>query len=106
MQLRTQGGDSSGRRNRFAARDMRLDGPEEPSSEPLGLDMYIRPMKGKKRGGNAKSQTQQNMDGRENDITDAGAAVRDTSTIKCPVCPDFESDEAAVAHHVAGHFGE
>lgn len=24
----------------------------------------------------------------------------------CPVCGDFEGDEAAVAHHVAGHFGD
>ncbi|KAJ5216701.1 uncharacterized protein N7469_011566 [Penicillium citrinum] len=106
IQLRTQGGDLSGRRNRFTSRDMRLDEPDEPSSEPLGLDSYIRPAKGKKRGGNAKSQAQHNMDGRENDIIETNAAAEDTATVKCPVCPEFEGDEAAVAHHVAGHFGE
>ncbi|KAK5807715.1 hypothetical protein VI817_001973 [Penicillium citrinum] len=106
IQLRTQGGDLSGRRNRFTSRDMRLDEPDEPSSEPLGLDMYIRPAKGKKRGGNAKSQAQHNMDGRENDLIETNAAAEDTATAKCPVCPEFEGDEAAVAHHVAGHFGE
>lgn len=29
-----------------------------------------------------------------------------STTITCPVCGDFEGDEGAVAHHVAGHFGE
>ncbi|KAJ5987944.1 hypothetical protein N7481_003154 [Penicillium waksmanii] len=106
MQLRTEGGDASGRRNRFGARDMRLDGPEEPSSEPLGLDMYIRPAKGKKRGG--KTQGQKNVDERHDGaVTDASAATQTTAAVvSCPICNTFEGDEAAVAHHVAGHFGE
>ncbi|KAJ5640003.1 uncharacterized protein N7484_007865 [Penicillium longicatenatum] len=106
MRLRTEGGDASGRRNRFGAHDMRLDGPEEPSSEPLGLDMYIRPAKGKKRGGTA--QVYKNVDDRrDGTITDASATTQTTAAVvSCPICNTFEGDEAAVAHHVAGHFGE
>ncbi|CAG8088860.1 unnamed protein product [Penicillium olsonii] len=105
IQLRSEGGDSSGRRNRFTSRDMRLDGPEEPSAEPLGLDMYIRPAKGKKKS--QKAQAAQGL-GEESHASakDAGAAAQKPGSLKCPVCADFEGDEAAVAHHVAGHFGE
>lgn len=103
IQLRTEGGDISGRRNRFAARDMRLDGPEEPSSEPLGLDMYIRPAKGKKRGG--KAQRRQSVDEKSDGMNGTSDAVQTkAATVSCPVCSAFEGDEAAVAHHVAAHF--
>ncbi|KAJ5102780.1 hypothetical protein N7532_003309 [Penicillium argentinense] len=105
MQLRAEGGDWSGRLNRFAARDMRLDGPEEPSSEPLGLDMYIRPAKGKKRG--EKTHSRQNGDKTdEGIISTAAAGQMKAASVSCPVCATFEGDEAAVAHHVAGHFEE
>lgn len=108
IQLRTEGGDVSGRRNRFAAHDMRLDGPEEPSSEPLGLDMYIRPAKGKKRGNNNKTQAGQSGGKTEggSQSLEADTAPEIKAPVKCPVCAEFEGDEAAVAHHVAGHFGE
>lgn len=102
IQVRAEGGDVSGRRNRFTSRDMRLDGPEEPSAEPLGLDMYIRPAKGKK-----GKKTQAGRDERlEERAEDTGGAAQVPGSLKCPVCADFEGDEAAVAHHVAGHFGE
>ncbi|CAI7662949.1 unnamed protein product [Penicillium bialowiezense] len=100
IQLRSEGGDSSGRGNRFTSRDMRLDGPEEPSAEPLGLDMYIRPAKGKKKGQSAE------LEERPAGTMGADAAAQKPGSLKCPVCGDFEGDEAAVAHHVAGHFGE
>jgi uncharacterized repeat protein (TIGR03833 family) len=102
IQVRAEGGDVSGRRNRFTSRDMRLDGPEEPSAEPLGLDMYIRPAKGKK-----GKKTQAGRDERlEEGAEDTGGAAQLPGSLKCPVCADFEGDEAAVTHHVAGHFGE
>ncbi|KAJ5547455.1 hypothetical protein N7494_005040 [Penicillium frequentans] len=100
LQLRTEGGDMSGRRNRFAARDMRLDGPDEPPPEALGLDMYIRPGNGKRRVG--KTQERQNLD--ERDVEAATTPQMTTATVSCPVCGAFEGDAAAVAHHVAGHF--
>ena len=34
------------------------------------------------------------------------AAEPDGQLATCPVCGDFEGDEAAVAHHVEGHFTE
>ncbi|KAJ5081222.1 hypothetical protein N7456_013460 [Penicillium angulare] len=109
IQLRTEGaGITGGRRDRFTARDMRLDGPEEPSSEPLGLDMYIRPPKGKKRGG--KARTGQNSNERDDALVNTTATpettIATTATASCPVCGAFEGDEAAVAHHVAQHFEE
>ncbi|CAG7944874.1 unnamed protein product [Penicillium salamii] len=105
FQIRAEGGDGSGKGNRFASRDMRLDGPEEPEAEPLGLDMYIRPAKGKKKG--KKTQAGQNEGSeRREDAIDTGGPAQKSGSLKCPVCGDFEGDEAAVAHHVAGHFGE
>ena len=104
IQIRTEGGDPTGRRNRFGARDMRLDGPVEPPSEPLGLNMYIRPPKGKKRGG--KAQARQNVTEDGEDSTQGTAAQTTAATVSCPVCGAFEGDEAAVAHHVAAHFEE
>ncbi|KAK9855661.1 hypothetical protein MYU51_002299 [Penicillium brevicompactum] len=106
IQVRSEGGDSSGRRNRFTSRDMRLDGPEEPSAEPLGLDMYIRPAKGKKKGKKTQSEHSVAVEESHAGTIDASAAAQKPGSLKCPVCGDFEGDEAAVAHHVAGHFGE
>ncbi|KAJ5245773.1 hypothetical protein N7489_005869 [Penicillium chrysogenum] len=103
IQLRVEGGHLNGRRNRFTSRDMRLDGPEEPSAEPLGLDMYIRPAKGKKKSKKTQAGRNEQLEERLEDI---GGATQLPGSLKCPVCADFEGDEAAVAHHVAGHFGE
>ncbi|KAJ5757571.1 uncharacterized protein N7511_006265 [Penicillium nucicola] len=103
IQIRAEGGDLSGRRNRFTSRDMRLDGPEEPSAEPLGLDMYIRPAKGKKKGKKTQAGRNEQVEERLEDIS---GTTQLPGSLKCPVCADFEGDEAAVAHHVAGHFGE
>ncbi|CAG7939929.1 unnamed protein product [Penicillium salamii] len=108
FQIRAEGGDVSGKGNRFASRDMRLDGPEEPEAEPLGLDMYIRPAKGKKKGEKKGKKTQVGQSEepeRREDAINAGPAQK-SGSLKCPVCGDFEGDEAAVAHHVAAHFGE
>ncbi|CAG8235977.1 unnamed protein product [Penicillium salamii] len=105
IQLRAEG-DVTGKGNRFSSRDMRLDGPEEPEAEPLGLDMYIRPAKGKKKGKKTQAgQSEQSEPERVQNTRDAGGAQK-SGSLKCPVCGDFEGDEAAVAHHVAGHFGE
>ncbi|KAJ5801841.1 uncharacterized protein N7503_004291 [Penicillium pulvis] len=100
LQLSIDGDDISGRRNRFAARDMHLKGPYEPPPEALGLDMYIRPAKGKKRAG--KIQERHTLD--EGDFEAATAPQITTASVSCPVCGAFEGDAAAVAHHVTGHF--
>ncbi|ELQ44673.1 beta-galactosidase [Pyricularia oryzae Y34] len=82
-------------RHRGMARDLRLDEQEYGAPPPeRGLDAFvIKPAKvrgGKKKGkggGGAK-------DGEDE-------AARSST---CPVCGEFEGDEAAVAHHVATHF--
>lgn len=68
---------------------------EEAPQEQIGLDAYIRPAKKqqKRRGGNRADTT-------DSPSTEAAPAA----TTTCPVCGDFEGDEAAVSHHVASHF--
>jgi hypothetical protein len=68
--------------------------------------MYIRPAKGKKRG--SKPQGQKNVDERDDATVknSSSSAQKTTAVVSCPICNAFEGDEAAVAHHVAGHFGE
>lgn len=92
---RSAGGQTSHRSHRFKSKysDMRFeDNPEEPPSQ-YDLSAFVvkeaKPKKNKR-----------------------GAAMQPTpvpepessSIAKCPVCEDFEGDEAAVAHHVESHF--
>ncbi|KAL2829530.1 hypothetical protein BDW59DRAFT_36202 [Aspergillus cavernicola] len=59
-------------------------------SEHISLDAYIT--HGKPRS-NAKGGAD-------------GATTQTPSVVTCPVCGDFNGDEAAVAHHVASHFND
>lgn len=81
---------------------------QAPPQEQLGLDAYMKESKPKKRGRGNGRQAGDSSGG-------AGAseepnvpinAPPDTSVevLTCPVCGAFEGDEAAVSHHVAGHF--
>ncbi|KAJ5928015.1 hypothetical protein N7466_006971 [Penicillium verhagenii] len=101
---RTEGCDNTiGRRSYFATSDMRLGRGEEPTSEPIGLDMYIRPPKGKKQ----VKKTQLNLEERDGGLLDTASAPRTAAaSILCPVCGIFEGDEAAVSYHVTRHFEE
>lgn len=73
--------------------DYRVEAPDEPDAANLSLADYVVVKgqgKGKKKG-------------------KAREAVRDepasnAATSSCPVCGEFEGDEAAVAHHVNEHF--
>ncbi|KAJ9150966.1 hypothetical protein NKR19_g5136 [Coniochaeta hoffmannii] len=79
------------------------DGVGVPSQQ-IGLDAYIRPAKQRgKRKGNASGGSGVEGGSVEQGGSDGGGA-RQAGTARCPVCDDFEGDEAAVAHHVAGHF--
>jgi len=75
--------------------------------ESVGLDAYIKPgRKQKQRGGRTGRGTAEG-DVRDDDPSERSVQqppVPTTDTVKCPVCGDFEGDEAAVAHHVAAHF--
>lgn len=83
------------------ARDIRLDEQEYGAPPPeRGLDAFvIKPAK--VRGGKKKKAAQGTTGVASASGDEAGRAVE---VSKCPVCGDFEGDEAAVAHHVAGHF--
>lgn len=79
-----------------------------PPPPVVGLDAYIKPAKQKKaRRGKPETSTSTSAD-----VGSAGVEVADDdiiageTTTTCPVCGDFEGDEAAVAHHVASHFDD
>lgn len=67
-------------------RDARLDDEQEVPEVEHDLSAFVvRTAKPKKRGARQDAPTEPVM-------------------VKCPVCSDFEGDEAAVAHHVNTHF--
>jgi uncharacterized repeat protein (TIGR03833 family) len=73
----------------------------EPPSQTIGLDAYItKPRRRGKVGKHGSSQTPSSGGSHEEQ------AARSSEVVNCPVCGDFEGDEAAVAHHVSGHFGD
>jgi uncharacterized repeat protein (TIGR03833 family) len=105
---------SHGRPPRF--RDVRNDEHLEAPRDQLDLGAYIvaPKRKGKNRG---PKRTDNSEPGELFDAAAAAAAagavsadaslsLADVSTanISCPVCGAFGGDEAAVAHHVSGHF--
>ena len=79
--------------------------------DTVGLDAYIKPGKKQKRprkhgGGGGTNEEQTGANGGANDGMWDEAPMLKTETASCPVCGEFEGDEAAVAHHVAGHFDD
>lgn len=83
--------------------------PRGPSGAPpppvVGLDAYIKPAKQKK-GRRGKASTSEEVAGSAVEAADDDIVAGETTTTTCPVCGDFEGDEAAVAHHVATHFDD
>jgi uncharacterized repeat protein (TIGR03833 family) len=79
--------------------DFRVDEPDEPPSEGLSLEDYMV-VKGKGKA-QRKRGNKSNLDWEERpgNILDLAPAM-----VMCPVCGEFEGDEAAVAHHVNTHF--
>ncbi|KAJ2977399.1 hypothetical protein NUW58_g7821 [Xylaria curta] len=96
-----------GRRPRY--RDVRLEEPLDTAPEQIDLGAYIVPSRRKGRGKKGKNtkepdEVDSSEDGPNRANNETTADV--TSAIAtCPVCGAFEGDEAAVAHHVAKHFG-
>ncbi|KAH9213939.1 hypothetical protein DL95DRAFT_390063 [Leptodontidium sp. 2 PMI_412] len=87
--------------------DYRLDAPDEPPTPELSLEDYIVTK------GNKKNRRGKNVQkiGPDPETADDGPAspsgnesALKSATSVCPVCGEFEGDEAAVAHHVNGHF--
>jgi hypothetical protein len=79
--------------------DFRVDEPDEPPREGLSLEDYIV-VKGKGKA-QRKRDNKSDLDSEETsaNILDPASAI-----VTCPVCGEFEGDEAAVAHHVNTHF--
>lgn len=71
-------------------------------SQQIGLDAYVKEArpnrKGKPKGSSSVGPTQ--VEPPEHEYGPSPPAA----TVTCPVCGAFEGDEAAVSHHVAGHF--
>lgn len=73
---------------------------ERLPSQQIGLEAFIKEAKPKqKRKGQASGASLPVEERREQD-----APVPLAETATCPVCGQFEGDEAAVSHHVASHF--
>ncbi|KAI0204800.1 hypothetical protein F4808DRAFT_311397 [Astrocystis sublimbata] len=88
-------------------RDVRLEEALDAPAEQIDLAAYIVPSKRKQKGAKAIKANSGEQDNIEcgNPSNDYQAAADGTSAIAtCPVCEDFEGDEAAVAHHVTAHF--
>ncbi|KAI2635072.1 hypothetical protein GGS21DRAFT_490282 [Xylaria nigripes] len=86
--------------------DFRLE--EEPQTE-MDLGAYIVPSRRKGKAKKESNATQaDNQNNSEVSPNSHGRQARDdfeSAIAKCPVCGEFEGDEAAVGHHVAEHFG-
>ncbi|KAL2845688.1 hypothetical protein BJY01DRAFT_177579 [Aspergillus pseudoustus] len=75
---------------------------QELPSQEIGLDAYItKPRRRGGKGGNHGSGQQPSLGGDREERPALPSEV-----VACPVCGDFEGDEAAVAHHVSSHFGD
>ncbi|KAI4844550.1 hypothetical protein E4T44_06125 [Aureobasidium sp. EXF-8845] len=83
------------RRSKFHARDIRLDDDGEAPAEEIDLFAYMKPAKQKKKKGGARTQEP---------VEEQEVVKEAATTASCPVCGEFEGDEAAVAHHVESHF--
>jgi hypothetical protein len=96
---------TSGRTGGFPSRrysDFRIDEPDEPPSAGLSLADYIV-TKAKGKGRQKLNASDLEGDLAEGDISASFSNAPIVET-KCPVCGEFEGDEAAVAHHVNEHF--
>ncbi|KAK0610891.1 hypothetical protein B0T14DRAFT_540164 [Immersiella caudata] len=81
---------------------------EEQPTASIGLDAYVKPAKQRKPGKGKARQTSESAEITGIPSQDTGSTVSSESGAlsTCPVCGAFEGDEAAVAHHVAGHFDD
>ncbi|KAL6229913.1 hypothetical protein BDW75DRAFT_224003 [Aspergillus navahoensis] len=87
---------------------------ERPAQEAIGLDAYIAKPKhgqrgrerGRGKGANRGSSQQQSNSVIEEEQVAQVAYGSAEEVVTCPVCGNFEGDEAAVAHHVSSHFGD
>ncbi|CAN8097526.1 unnamed protein product [Discula destructiva] len=73
-------------------------------AQQIGLEAFIKEAKPKsKRKAKAKA-TASSLAAEEESTPPQASAASPKEMATCPVCGEFEGDEAAVSHHVAGHF--
>jgi uncharacterized repeat protein (TIGR03833 family) len=82
--------------------DYRVDAPDEPPKSELSLEDYVVVKTAKKGKGKKKGTEEVSADAVQREVTESIQVGSTTS--RCPVCGEFEGDEAAVAHHVNEHF--
>lgn len=96
-------------RRRDGGGDIRYSEDQDLPPQQIGLDAYVKEKKPKKRGRGKGNTSTDGVTAAENYVP-AGDSATDSrappESATCPVCGEFEGDEAAVAHHVASHFDE
>lgn len=84
--------------------DFRIDSPDEPPANELSLSDYVVVKKAKKGKNKANTKAEEDTSLQATPIPEVSSARLETVISKCPVCGNFEGDEAAVARHVNDHF--
>ncbi|AEO60453.1 hypothetical protein MYCTH_2309663 [Thermothelomyces thermophilus ATCC 42464] len=90
--------------------DMRQE-PPPPSTQPVGLDAYIKPSKRRgnrgSKAGNSTIDDANDESSLEAPMQPANAHLRSGQDESiCPVCGDFRGDAAALTYHVQTHFDD
>lgn len=93
----------------YRPRQRRNEEWQAPPETQIGLDAYVKEPKPKKQGRKNAAQQDSVEEGISGASEETGVRANGTlgaseETLTCPVCGDFEGDEAAVSHHVSGHF--
>lgn len=94
-------------RRRDGGGDVRYSEDQDLPPQQIGLDAYVKEKKPKKRGRGKGNSSTNEAAATEDDLPAGDSAVDSRAppeSATCPVCGEFEGDEAAVAHHVASHF--
>jgi uncharacterized repeat protein (TIGR03833 family) len=84
--------------------DYRVESLDEPPSDLANLSLadYVV-VKSKKKGKSKKVGQEEQSEAVQNEPAEELSLAK-IATSTCPVCGEFEGDEAAVAHHVNEHF--
>lgn len=96
-------------RRRDGGGDIRYTEDQDLPPQQIGLDAYVKEKKPKKRGRGKGNSGTDGATAAQDDLPAGDSAVDSQAppeSATCPVCGEFEGDEAAVAHHVASHFDE
>lgn len=96
-------------RRRDGGGDIRYSEDQDLPPQQVGLDAYVKEKKPKKRGRGKGNSSTNEAAAAEDDLPVGDSAIGSRAapeSATCPVCGEFEGDEAAVAHHVASHFDD